>query len=187
MYAPGKRLQLPIMAGFGTFISDRTSMQTPNIRRVVTGHDEAGRAVVTIDETCTHFQQGRPGGFVCNIWTTETTPADNSSAVDGGLREGKFTMIENGTVFRILDFRPGIQARSHRTDTIDYITVLSGQIDMELEPGGEEVHLKAGDVMVQRGTVHNWINRGTESCVMAIVLVHAQSAVAGGKTLPAVG
>jgi len=48
---------------------------------------------------------------------------------------------------------------------------------------GEEVHLKAGDVMVQRGTVHNWINRGSESCVMAVILVHANSAEAGGKTL----
>ena len=162
-------------------------MQTPNIRRVVTGHDETGRAVVKIDATCAHFQQGRPGGYVCNIWTTDTTPADNSSDADKGLREGKFTMIENGTVFRILDFRPGIQARIHRTDSIDYIVVMSGEIDMELEPGGQEVHLKAGDVMVQRGTVHNWINRGTVPCVMAIVLVHAQSAVAGGKALQPFG
>ena len=159
-------------------------MQTPRIRRVVTGHDEAGRAVVKIDETCSHFQQGRPGGFVCNIWTTGTTPADNSSDVDGGLREGKFTMIENGSVFRILDFRPGVQQRVHRTDSIDYIIVMSGEIDMELE-AGVEVHLKAGDVMVQRGTVHNWINRGSETCVLAIVLVHARPVVAGGHTLAA--
>ena len=162
-------------------------METPKIRRVVTGHDDAGRAVVKIDEICSHFQQGRPGGHVCNIWTTDATPADNSSQAEGGLREGKFTMIEDGSVFRILDFRPGIQARIHRTDTVDYIIVMSGEIDMELEPGGQEVHLKAGDVMVQRGTVHNWINRGTESCVMAVILIHAKSAVAGGKTLEPFG
>jgi len=99
-----------------------------------------------------------------------------------GKREGKFTMIENGTVFRILDFKPGVEKRVHRTDSIDYIVVMSGEIDMELEEG-EEVHLKAGDVMVQRGTVHNWINRGSEPCVMAVILVHANSAEAGGKTL----
>jgi quercetin dioxygenase-like cupin family protein len=69
---------------------------------------------------------------------------------------------------------------------VDYIVVISGEIDMELEPG-QEVHLKAGDVMVQRGTVHNWINRGTESCVMAVVLVHAQPVQAGGLTLQASG
>ena len=69
-------------------------------------------------------------------------------------------------MFRILDFRPGLERRVHRTNSIDYIVVMSGEIDMELETG-EEVHLQAGDVMVQRGTVHNWINRGTETCVLA--------------------
>ena len=63
---------------------------------------------------------------------------------------------------------------------------MSGEIDMELEEG-EEVHLKAGDVMVQRGTIHNWINRGTETCVLAVILVHANSVQAGGKTLEACG
>jgi quercetin dioxygenase-like cupin family protein len=102
------------------------------------------------------------------------------------LRDGKFTMIENGSVFRILDFRPGIQKRVHRTDSIDYIVVMSGEIDMELE-SGTEVHLKAGDVMVQRGTVHNWINRGSQTCVMAVILIHANPVQAGGKTLTAFG
>jgi quercetin dioxygenase-like cupin family protein len=157
-------------------------MDTVKVRRVITGHDDTGRAVVKIDETCSHFKEGRPNGFSCNIWTTDTVPADNTSDKDMGMREGKFTMIENGSVFRILDFKPGVAKRVHRTDSIDYIVVMSGEIDMELEEG-EEVHLKAGDVMVQRGTVHNWINRGTESCVMAVILIHANSAQAGGKTL----
>ena len=161
-------------------------MKNPSIRRVVTGHDAQGKAIVKIDEVCSDFKEGRPNGFVCNIWTTDTQPADNNGQADGGLREGKFTMLENGTVFRILDFHPGVQKRVHRTDSIDYIVVMSGEIDMELEDGAE-VHLKAGDVMVQRGTVHNWINRGTQSCVMAVILVHANSVQAGGKTLAAFG
>jgi quercetin dioxygenase-like cupin family protein len=161
-------------------------MKHPNIRRVVTGHDGQGKAIVKIDEVCTQFNEGRPNGFACNIWTTDTAPADNSGQADGGKREGKFTMIENGTVFRILDFHPGVQRRMHRTDSIDYIVVMSGEIDMELDEG-EAVHLKAGDVMVQRGTVHNWVNRGTEPCVMAVILVHASPVQAGGKTLNAFG
>lgn len=161
-------------------------MDFPSIRRVVTGHDEAGKAIVKIDEVCSHFKQGRPNGYVCNIWTTSTSPANNSGQSDDGMREGKFTTIENGSVFRILDFRPGVQKRAHRTDSIDYIIVMSGEIDMELEEG-EEVHLKAGDVMVQRGTVHNWINRGTETCVLAVILIHANSVQAGGNTLEACG
>jgi mannose-6-phosphate isomerase-like protein (cupin superfamily) len=162
------------------------TMNHPKIRRVVTGHDEQGKAIVKIDEVCTTFKEGRPNGFACNVWTTDTTPADNSGQADGGQREGKFTMIENGTVFRILDFHPGVQRRVHRTDSIDYIVVMSGEIDMELDDG-EAVHLKAGDVMVQRGTGHNWINRGTHACVMAVILVHANPVQAGGKTLNAFG
>ena len=156
------------------------------IRRVVTGHDEQGNAVVKIDEVVSHWRDGRPGARVCNVWTTDTAPADNSGDTDGGKREGKFTMINNGSVFRILEFKPGLEARMHRTDSIDYIVVMSGEIDMELD-NGVEVHIKAGDVMVQRGTVHNWINRGTESCVLAVILIHADPVVAGGKTLAAHG
>jgi mannose-6-phosphate isomerase-like protein (cupin superfamily) len=63
---------------------------------------------------------------------------------------------------------------------------MSGEIDMELDDG-VEVHLKAGDVMVQRGTIHNWINRGTEACVMAVILIHAKSAEAGGQLLTPAG
>ena len=158
----------------------------PKIRRVVTGHDDKGRAVVKIDEVCSHFRAGRGNAFVCNVWTTETSPADNDGLEDAGKRPGKFSTIENGTVFRILDFRPGLEQRIHRTNSIDYIIVMSGEIDMELETG-EEVHLKAGDVMVQRGTVHNWINRGTETCVLAVILIHADPVHAGGKTLEAFG
>lgn len=156
------------------------------IRRVVTGHDEQGNAVVKIDEVVGHWRDGRPGAKVCNVWTTDTMPANNSGDADGGMREGKFTMINNGSVFRILEFKPGLEARMHRTDSIDYIVVMSGEIDMELD-NGVEVHIKAGDVMVQRGTIHNWINRGTESCVLAVILIHADPVVAGGKTLTAHG
>jgi quercetin dioxygenase-like cupin family protein len=161
-------------------------MNNPKIRRVVTGHDEQGKAIVKIDEVCTKFNETRGNAYSCNIWTTDTVPADNSGQADGGKREGRFTMIENGSVFRILDFHPGLARRVHRTDSIDYIVVMSGEIDMELDDG-QSVHLKAGDVMVQRGTVHNWVNRGTQSCVMAVILVHANPVQAGGKTLNAFG
>ena len=160
-------------------------MQTPRIRRVVTGHDANGKAIVRFDDACT-FEERRPKGYTSNVWTTDTHPASNDGSDDAGKRPGRFTTIEDGTVFRILDFHPGVAQRVHRTDSIDYIVVMSGEIDMELE-SGEEVHLEAGDVMVQRGTVHNWINRGTRPCVMAVVLVHAKPVEAGGRTLEAFG
>jgi mannose-6-phosphate isomerase-like protein (cupin superfamily) len=158
----------------------------PSVRRVVTGHDENGRANILIDEVCTDFKQGRPNGFVRNIWTTDTVPAHNDGSEDKGARPGVFTMIENGSVFRILHFLPGVAQRVHRTDSIDYLIVMEGEIDMELDDG-VEVHLKTGDVMVQRGTVHNWVNRGTAPCTMAVILIHAKSVEAGGKVLPAMG
>lgn len=160
-------------------------MSPLEVRRVVTGHDNLGRAIVTIDETTKNLKEGRPGAWVTNIWTTNTSPADNSSDADGGAAQVGTTM-PNGTVFRIIDFQPGVSQRMHRTDSVDYLIVMSGEIDMQLDEG-VEVHLKAGDVMVQRGTIHNWVNRGTQSCIIAVVLVHANSAVAGGKVLPAAG
>ncbi len=154
------------------------------VRRVITGHDANGRAGVTIDEVAKNVVSGRPGANACVVWTTEAFPVNNDGAADEGLRKAG-TTLKNGTVFRVIEFSPGVAARNHRTDSIDYIVVISGEIDMELD--GSVVHLKAGDVMVQRGTIHNWVNRGAAPCVLAVVLVDAKPVEAGGKTLNAVG
>jgi quercetin dioxygenase-like cupin family protein len=154
------------------------------VRRVVTGHDDSGRAKVTIDEIAKNVVQGRPGAHAANIWTSEGFPIDNDGNADASTRKTG-TTLANGTVFRVVSFGPGVAARNHRTDSIDYATVISGEIDMELD--GESVHLKAGDVLVQRGTIHNWINKGTAPCVIAFVLIAAKPVSAGGKTLDAVG
>ncbi|MGH7311037.1 MAG: cupin domain-containing protein [Candidatus Rokuibacteriota bacterium] len=155
-----------------------------HVRRVITGHDANGRAIVKIDEVAKNVVSGRPGALASVIWTTEGFPANNDGQADEGLRKVG-TTLKNGTVFRIIEFSPGVAARNHRTDSIDYIVVMAGEIDMELD--GSSVHLKAGDVMVQRGTIHNWVNRGTQPCVLAVVLVDAKSVEAGGKVLNAVG
>ena len=155
-----------------------------SVRRVITGHDANGKAIVKIDEVAKHAFVGRPGATGINVWTTQGFPVDNDGAEDLGLRKVG-TTIENGTIFRILEFAPGLAARNHRTDSIDYIVVLSGEIDMELDDS--KVHLKAGDVMVQRGTIHNWVNNGTAPCVLAVILIAAKSVEAGGKTLRAIG
>ena len=154
------------------------------VRRVVTGHDARGRAIVTLDDVSKNVFVGRPGATVCSVWATEGFPANNDGATDEGTRKVG-TTLANGTIFRVIEFAPGVQARNHRTDSIDYIVVMAGEIDMELD--GSSVHLKTGDVMVQRGTIHNWINRGTAPCVLAVVLIDAKSVEAGGKALPAVG
>jgi quercetin dioxygenase-like cupin family protein len=154
------------------------------LRRVVTGHDEKGRAVVKIDELCKNLISGRPGAMSSVIWTTESFPVNNTGDADESVRQVG-TTLNNGTVFRVVEFGPGVAPRNHRTDSIDYAVVMSGEIDMELDDS--VVHLKAGDVLVQRGTIHNWINRGTQPCVIAFVLIDAKPVEVGGKVLNAQG
>jgi quercetin dioxygenase-like cupin family protein len=157
---------------------------TLSIRRVVTGHDAQGRAIVAIDETCKNVISRRPNHASCVVWSTGAFPTDNADPIDGAAREVA-TTDPRGTVFRIVEYRPGVAPRNHRTESLDYALVLSGEIDMELE--GSVVHLRAGDVLVQRGTVHNWVNRGTQPCVIAFVLVAAKPVERGGKVLHAMG
>ena len=154
------------------------------LRRVVTGHDANGRAVVKIDEVSKNLVSARPGSTACVVWTTESFPVDNTGDADEGLRKVG-TTLNNGTVFRVVEFAPGVAPRVHRTDSIDYAVVLSGEIDMELDDS--VVHLKAGNVLVQRGTIHNWVNRGTEPCVIAFILIDAKPVEVGGKVLHAEG
>jgi quercetin dioxygenase-like cupin family protein len=154
------------------------------VRRVVTGHDANLRAVVKIDEVSKNLLSGRAGQMGCVVWTTESFPVDNTGDIDEGLRQVGTTLI-NGTVFRVVEFTPGVAPRIHRTDSTDYAIVMSGEIDMELDD--TIVHLKAGDVLVQRGTIHNWVNRGTQPCVVAFVLIDAKPAEVGGKVLNALG
>lgn len=156
----------------------------PQVRRVVTGHDEQGRAIVLHDGPCQKSESKRPGHAGCVVWTTDTSPADNNGAADGAERPVG-TSLPGGTVFRIVEYGPGIAPRAHRTLSIDYAVVMKGEIDMQLDD--TEVHLRAGDVLVQRGTIHNWINRGSEPCVIAFVLIDAASVTAGGRTLAASG
>jgi quercetin dioxygenase-like cupin family protein len=154
------------------------------VRRVVTGHDASGRAGVKIDEISKNITSSRPGQAACVVWTTESFPVDNTGDADQGLRQVG-TTLNNGTVFRIVEFGPGVAPRNHRTDSIDYAVVMSGELDMELDDS--VVHLKAGDVLVQRGTIHNWVNRGTQPCVIAFVLIDAKPVEVGGKVLNAAG
>jgi quercetin dioxygenase-like cupin family protein len=155
-----------------------------SIRRVVTGHDASGKAVITIDERANNVRPLRPGADASVIWTTKGFPVDISGDADEAQRKVA-TSEPDGTVFRVISYAPGVTPRNHRTDSIDYAVVISGEIDMQLDD--TEVHLKAGDVLVQRATIHNWVNRGTEPCVIAFVLIGAQPTHVNGKTLHAIG
>jgi quercetin dioxygenase-like cupin family protein len=154
------------------------------VRRVITGHDSSGKAIVRIDEVVGNLRVGRPGAMVAPIWTTEGFPVNNDGQDDAAQRQVG-TTLAGGTILRVVEFSPGVQARNHRTDSIDYAIIMQGEIDMEMD--GSMIHLKAGDVLVQRGTIHNWINNGNSPCVIAFALIDAKPATAGGKVLNAVG
>lgn len=154
------------------------------IRRVVTGHNAKGQAIVEIDEIAKNVISSRPGASSCVVWSTKGFPVDNDGFSDPtGVTK---TTVDNGTVFRIVHYAPGVTPRNHRTDSIDYAVVMTGEIDMELDDG-VMVTLKAGDVLVQRGTIHNWVNRGKDVCIVAFVLISAKPVTAAGKPLNAVG
>lgn len=152
--------------------------RTPqNIRRIVTGHDKNGSAKVIIDADAQNTRTGSsPGQFTTLMWCTDSMPATmplGEDAEDMGARKlGTYPPV-NGTRFMIAEYPPGNHPRMHRTETIDYIIVLDGEIDMELDEG-RMVSMKRGDVMIQRGTYHAWINRGPDVCRMAFVLIDAE-------------
>lgn len=143
------------------------------IRRVVTGHNHEGKGIVKWDSEIEAIS-GRPGFSYVPLWATKQLPARLTDEDPNTWEIG--TSIAGGSVFRIARYEPGVARRNHQTDSIDYAVVLSGEIDMELDE--EEVHLKAGDVLIQRGTMHNWVNRGTEPCIIAFILI----ATEGGKS-----
>jgi hypothetical protein len=87
-----------------------------------------------------------------------------------------------GTTFRINEFGPGCVRFTHRTESLDYVIQLSGELDCELE-GGEVVHLKPGDVMIQRGLLHTWVNKGSVPGVVAFIMIDAKPVEVNGKEM----
>jgi mannose-6-phosphate isomerase-like protein (cupin superfamily) len=145
------------------------------IRRVVTGHDDNNVAKVIIEGPAANTKTPREGVASTLMWSTDAMPADmaiGAGVEDMGARILGTAPPQDGTRFIVMEFAAGITSEMHRTETIDYIAVLSGEIDMEMDDS--TVTLRAGDVMVQRGTHHAWINRGKEPARLAIVLLDAK-------------
>jgi quercetin dioxygenase-like cupin family protein len=145
------------------------------MRRVVTAIDKDGKSFVKWDSEV-EAVSGRPGFSFFPMWATKKLPAETTEEDPNMWKIG--TSIANGSVFRIGRYEPGTTARWHRTDSIDYAICLSGELWMQLDKG--EVHLKPGDVVVQRGTIHNWVNKGSEPCLMIFVLVATEGGTSTG-------
>jgi quercetin dioxygenase-like cupin family protein len=142
-------------------------------RRIVTGHDPQGRSVVLYDGPAPNVKR-RPSGLVSTLlWTTDESPADAARSDDRAAREIGIPPPERGSIFRVVDFPPGAKGEMHRTRSIDYAVVIEGEIDMLLPDC--ELHLRAGDVLVQQATDHAWENRGAKNCRIAFILIDAKA------------
>jgi Cupin domain len=172
-----------------------------SFRRVVTGHDAVGRSKFIIDAPSPHvFSRTKGSAIVHELWETTSTPADNRGGGDAIQRGHRLPPPQNGSVLRIIEYPPDSERLSaiareqhlpddgsgraaasdrnnprhagfHKTATIDYAIVLEGEIYAMMDNG--EVLLKAGDVLVQRGTNHAWSNRTEQNAVVAFVLIDA--------------
>ena len=175
------------------------------VRRVLTGHDGEGQSIFIADGLAANVKEmaSMPGLALTDLWETAAAPASNAGDKDAASRPVRLEPPGNGTLLRIVEFPPdsawrqGADAKEafksigaghakdrassdpmmHRTATVDYIIVLKGEIYAIMEKG--EKLLKAGDILVQRGTNHSWSVRGSEPCIVAAILVSAKPA--GGK------
>jgi mannose-6-phosphate isomerase-like protein (cupin superfamily) len=183
-------------------IKNHEGLMPRKIRRVVTGHNAAGKSIFCMDGPSPHvFSRGTGSVVVTDLWETQRTPADNCGNADSINRPFRLPPPPNGSVLRIIEYPPDrervpalAQERDapadgsgrhealdrgnprhpgfHRTSSVDYAIVLSGEIVALMDEG--EVVLKAGDVLIQRGTNHAWSNRTDEPARLAFVLIGAE-------------
>jgi hypothetical protein len=181
-------------------------MKEAPVRRVVTGHDPQGRAIIQEDGPVPRVQRigGEHGPLFFEIWNTRATPApidrDSGEPPEQGIQ---LAPPKGGTRIRVLDIppddasfesltpeqikahfaevaagdapvQPGAarHAFMHRTETIDYGIVLEGEITLIMDVG--ETVVRAGDIVVQRGTNHGWANRSGKHCRIAFVLIDGE-------------
>jgi quercetin dioxygenase-like cupin family protein len=147
----------------------------PPIRRVVTGHDNMDVAKVLIDGPATNAK--RPGSGIVStlMWCTDRNPADiggGERIEDMGARIIGTAPPANGTRFCVIDFPPGNHPGMHRTETIDYVIVMEGEIEMDMDDS--TIKLKQGDILIQRGTNHAWANRSNKRARVAFMLIDAE-------------
>jgi quercetin dioxygenase-like cupin family protein len=156
----------------------------PPVRRVVTGHDATGTAIVRSDERFAPTPIPTGDAAFALLWTTAAVPADNNDDTDGRAREAGLT-LHRGSVIRIVDMLPGGCSPMHRTNSIDYGIVMSGAVELLLDDGSATL-LGPGDVVVQRGTMHAWRTAGDMPARIVFVLTEASARLIDGTPLPEV-
>ena len=161
----------------------------PNLRRIVTGHGPDGRSTAIIDELCTYHGADSDGWRVQDIWEHGEVPVPiDATEPDPTAGPVNFDMPDRGLRVRITDIpptAPGFQPFRHRTNSVDYLHVLEGEITMEFDDSDEVLTLRKGDTLVQRATNHAWINRSDKHCRLFIVMVAGRITADLEKTIGA--
>ena len=187
-----------MVPGVALILAGSVVAQQPPVRRVVTKIDSSGKAVVMFDGKV-QLMSFRSPNPASEMWVTEGSPPDFSWMADRGKTKVGIAPPKGGTIFRVIDFVPttqkiesmdintlmkavgdhapakGLPPRHpmmHRTRSVDYAIIMFGEIDMLMDEG--EVHLKAGDVVVQQATNHAWVNRSGKPCRVAFILMDSQ-------------
>ena len=174
-------------------------MGNSKVRRIVTGYDAGGRSTIVEDAPAAAVRTvaERPGYFSANIWRTTSAPVDIHEDSSIEQHEG-IAPPANGTLLRVIEIPPQpadpeerarqaqatfqamfrdadqstgqtIHPGMHQTDTVDYAIILEGEMYAVLEEG--ETLMRAGDILIQRGTNHAWSNRSDKPCRVAFILI----------------
>ena len=171
------------------------------MRRIVTGHNKDGKSVIISDGPPPQ-KIGEEVGGLFELWNTDGAKVDSADTIDRADTEILLSPPKNGTKFRYFQINPlpdgvpkevmdeiahdnfsqvgAADARvdtsrhpaMHKTETIDYIILLKGDVTLLLDE--EEVDLKPFDVVVQRGTNHAWVCKGTEPALFIAVLIDSE-------------
>jgi hypothetical protein len=163
-------------------------------RRIVTGHNPAGKSIFVSDGQSPATFNRTGGTIISDYWVTGETPASNAGNADGAPKKFDLHPPHGGSVFRMISLPPdkdrygsnpeagrpdhavaGRHPGFHKTDTIDYAIVLEGEVWAMMDEGEDKL-MKAGDVLVQRGTSHAWSNRSDKHCLIAFILIDAKPA-----------
>jgi quercetin dioxygenase-like cupin family protein len=144
-------------------------------QRIVTAVTRDGRSVIVDTGPSLHVVTPAPGLMLSEQWTCGRIGQGMVNDPDRTTAEFAPVPPPGGVLFRVVTFPPDPDGQMHRTDTVDFVTILSGELVLSLEDG-DEATLGPGDTVIQRGTTHAWHNRTDQPAVASVVLVSAERA-----------
>jgi quercetin dioxygenase-like cupin family protein len=147
--------------------------QVQVFRRIVTGHDASGKATFVEDADCPHAHPITGGVVTTEFWQHTGSPDNAADYADPIDQDVAIPPPTGGSVLRIVEFpaHSDVEPYLHRTASLDYCVVLSGEIYALV--GSEEKFMRTGDILIQRGTLHSWVNRSDDASRVLFVLIDA--------------